>query len=347
MTEIKYDSRITEAKKWLESSSILKDSKPYKITPISSDASFRRYFRITSPKLDHTLILMDSPPEKEPLKKFLSRAEIFDELKITIPKIYLRNSLMGFLIIEDFGDTTLLKKISENKDPTTLLILAIDIILKIEDEYKKKKNTFGRKVKIFSKKILLEELDLFRNWYVGTHLNQKSKYFALHDFQTFTDLLISSMLREPQTLIHRDFHSKNLMYLNKSKKIGVIDFQDALIGPLSYDLVSLLKDAYPDYHENVENTCLKYFFERIKERQLVKGSFEAFKTSYDYTAIQRNLKIIGIFCRLKYRDNKDNYMRYLNKLNQRTLAISENYGELRFITNFFRGISDNPLHWVK
>ena len=347
MTEIKYDSRITEAKKWLESSPILKDSKPYNITPISSDASFRRYFRINSSRLDHTLILMDSPPEKEPLQKFLSRAEIFDELKITIPKIYSKNSPMGFLIIEDFGDTTLLKKISEHKDPTTLLISAIDIILKIEDEYKNKKNTFGRKVKIFSKKILLEELDLFRNWYVGTHLNQKSKYFALHDFQTFTDLLISSMLREPQTLIHRDFHSKNLMYLNKSKKIGVIDFQDALIGPLSYDLVSLLKDAYTDYNENVENACLKYFFERVKERRLVKGSFEGFKTSYDYTAIQRNLKIIGIFCRLKYRDNKDNYMRYLNKLNQRTLAISENYGELRFITNFFRGIPDNPLNWSK
>ena len=344
MTEIKYDSRMTEAKKWLESSSILKDSKPYEITPISSDASFRRYFRITTSKLDHTLILMDSPPEKEPLQKFLSRAEIFDELKITIPTIYSRNSLMGFLIIEDFGDTTLLKKISENKDPATLLILAIDILLKIETEYKKKRNAFNRRVQVFSKKILLEELDLFRNWYVGTHLDQKSKYFPLHNFQTFTDLLISSMLREPQTLIHRDFHSKNLMYLSKSKKIGVIDFQDALIGPLTYDLVSLLKDAYTDYNEDVENTCLKYFFEKIKERQLVKGSFESFKTSYDYTAIQRNLKIIGIFCRLKYRDNKDSYMRYLNKLNQRTLAISENYSELRFITNFFRGISDNPLN---
>ena len=251
---------------------------------------------------------------------------------------------MGFLIIEDFGDTTLLKKISENKDPVTLLILAIDILLKIEIEYKKKRNAFNRRVQVFSKKILLEEIDLFRNWYVGTHLDQKYKCFPLHNFQTFTELLVSSMLREPQTLIHRDFHSKNLMYLSKPKKIGVIDFQDALIGPLTYDLVSLLKDAYTDYNEDVENTCLKYFFEKIKDRQLVKGSFESFKTSYDYTAIQRNLKIIGIFCRLKYRDNKHSYMQYLNKLNQRTLAISENYSELRFITNFFRGISDNPLN---
>ena len=320
---------------------------PYEITPISSDASFRRYFRITTSKLDHTLILMDSPPEKEPLQKFLSRAEIFNELKIAIPTIYSRNSLMGFLIIEDFGDTTLLKKISENKDPTTLLISAIDILLKIGDEYKKKRNTMDRKVNTFSKKILLEELDLFRNWYVGTHLDQKSRYFPVHNFQTFTDSLISSMLREPQTLIHRDFHSKNLMYLNKSNKIGVIDFQDALVGPITYDLVSLLKDAYTDYSQDVENACLRYFFEKIAERQLVKGSFESFKTSYDYTAIQRNLKIIGIFCRLKYRDNKDNYMRYLKKLNQRTLAISENYSELQFITDFFRGIYDNRLNSVK
>ena len=290
---------------------------------------------------------MDSPPEKEPLQKFLSRAEIFNELKIAIPTIYSRNSLMGFLIIEDFGDTTLLKKISENKDPTTLLISAIDILLKIGDEYKKKRNTMDRKVNTFSKKILLEELDLFRNWYVGTHLDQKSRYFPVHNFQTFTDSLISSMLREPQTLIHRDFHSKNLMYLNKSNKIGVIDFQDALVGPITYDLVSLLKDAYTDYSQDVENACLRYFFEKIAERQLVKGSFESFKTSYDYTAIQRNLKIIGIFCRLKYRDNKDNYMRYLKKLNQRTLAISENYSELQFITDFFRGIYDNRLNSVK
>ena len=347
MTEIKYDSRIAEAKKWLESSSILKDSMPYEITPISSDASFRRYYRITPSNLDHTLILMDSPPEKEPLQKFLSRAEIFDELKITIPTIYSRDSFMGFLIIEDFGDTTLLKKISEDKDPTTLLISAIDILLKIGDEYKKKRNAMDRKVKTFSKKILLEELDLFRNWYVGTHLDQKSTNFPLNNFQTFTDSLISSMLREPQTLIHRDFHSKNLMYLNKSNKIGVIDFQDALIGPITYDLVSLLKDAYTDYSQDVENTCLKYFFEKITERQLVKESFESFKTSYDYTAIQRNLKIIGIFCRLKYRDNKDNYMRYLKKLNRRTLAISENYSELQFITDFFRGIYDNRLNSVK
>lgn len=335
---------MTEARQWLESSSILKDSKPYEIIPISSDASFRRYFRITISRPSHTLILMDSPPEKEPLQKFLSRAEIFDELKITIPKIYSRNTLMGFLIIEDFGDTTLLKKISGYKDPSPLLISAIDILLKIETEYKRKRNVCDGRVQVFSKKTLLEELDLFRNWYVGTHLNQKSKCFPFHNFETFTELLISSMLREPQTLIHRDFHSKNLMYLSKSKKIGVIDFQDALIGPLTYDLVSLLKDAYTDYNEDVENTCLKYFFEKIKERQLVKGSFESFKTSYDYTAIQRNLKIIGIFCRLKYRDNKHSYMRYLTKLNQRTLAISENYSELQFITNFFRGISDNPLN---
>ena len=335
---------MTEARRWLESSAIFKDSKPYEIIPISSDASFRRYFRITISRTSRTLILMDSPPEKEPLQKFLSRAEIFDELKITIPKIYSRNTLMGFLIIEDFGDTTLLKKISRYKDPSPLLISAIDILLKIETEYKKKRNVCDRRVQVFSKKILLEELDLFRNWYVGTHLNQKSKCFPFHNFQTLTELLVSSMLREPQTLTHRDFHSKNLMYLSKSKKIGVIDFQDALIGPLTYDLVSLLKDAYTDYNEDVENTCLKYFFEKIKERQLVKGSFESFKTSYDYTAIQRNLKIMGIFCRLKYRDNKDSYMRYLNKLNQRTLAISENYSELQFITNFFRGISDNPLN---
>ena len=307
---------------------------PYEITPISSDASFRRYFRITTSRLDHTLILMDSPPEKEPLQKFLSRAKIFNELKIRIPNIYSKNIPMGFLIIEDFGDITLFKKISENKDPTTFLISALDLVLKIEAEYKKKSASFNRRVKTFSKKIILEELDLFRNWYVGTHLGQKSKYFPLHNFQTFTDLLVSSMLREPQTLIHRDFHSKKLMYLNKSKKIGVLDFQDALIGPLTYDLVSLLKDAYIDYNEDIENTCLKYFFEKIKERQLVKGSFESFKNSYDFTAIQRNLKIIGIFCRLKYRDNKNNYLRYLNKLNQRTLAISKNYSELDFITNF-------------
>ena len=307
---------------------------PYEITPISYDASFRRYFRITTSSPDCTFILMDSPPEKEPLQKFLSRARIFNELKIRIPAIYSKNSLKGFLIIEDFGDTTLLKKISENKDPTTFLISALDIVLKIETEYKKKRTTFNRSVKTFSKKILLEELDLFRNWYVGTHLDQKSKYFPLHDFQTFTDVLVSSMLREPQTLIHRDFHSKNLMYLNKSKEIGVIDFQDSLIGPLTYDLVSLLKDAYADYNEDTENTCLKYFFEKIKERQLVKGSFESFKNSYDFTAIQRNLKIVGIFCRLKYRDNKDNYIGYLNKLNQRTLAISKNYSGLKFITNF-------------
>ena len=151
---------MTEARQWLESSSILKDSKPYEITPISSDASFRRYFRITTSRTSRTLILMDSPPEKEPLQKFLSRAEIFDELKITIPKIYLRNTLMGFLIIEDFGDTTLLKKISGYKDPSPLLISAIDILLKIETEYKKKRNTFNRKVKTFSKKITFKFLIL-------------------------------------------------------------------------------------------------------------------------------------------------------------------------------------------
>ena len=343
MTESKNDIRLSQAKKWIDSC-ILKDCQTYHIAPISSDASFRRYFRITASSLDRPLILMDSPPEKEPIQKFLSRAAIFSELKITIPTIYAQNLPNGFLIIEDFGDTTLLKEIAKSKKPVELLFSTIDILLQIESEYQKKKKVCNGTVESFSEEVMLEELNLFRDWYVGTHLNQSYKSFSNKDFKNFCYLLTSSMLREPKILIHRDFHSKNLMYIQELKKIGVIDFQDAVIGPLTYDLVSLLKDAYVNYDEDTEHACLSYFYRKMTERGILKKDFESFKKSYDYTAIQRNIKIIGIFCRLKYRDKKENYMTFITKLIHRTHSISKKYTELSFITNFFRGILNNPLN---
>jgi len=279
---------------------------------------------------------MDSPPEKEPLTEFLSKASVFNKLNIKIPKIYAQNLVNGFLIIEDFGNLTFLDKLSTNpKQTKELLFEAIDVILKIQTEYQKKQNFCSDTIDIFSENMLSEELNLFREWYVGTHLNLGSNDFSLKNFQNVCSHLISTMVSEPQVLVHRDFHSKNLMYMEQTKSIGVLDFQDAVIGPSTYDLVSLLRDAYIDYDGEVESACLTYFFDGIKQRGNFRiDTFESFKVFYDFTTIQRNLKIIGIFCRLKYRDNKENYMKFLSKLNKRTFLISKQYSQLNFISNF-------------
>ena len=338
------DYRIKKALAWLET--IIGDEiSTVDISPVSSDASFRRYFRISSESYDNPLILMDSPPEKEPLGRFLSCCKILRELDLKVPFISNYDENNGFMLLEDFGNTTLHTHLAEHKtDQKAVYFNAIDQIIKMQSKFERNKKIYISHFKTFSKKLLTEELSLFKYWYLQTHLGLKLDLSFKKNYEDFGLILINSMQAESQTLVHRDFHSKNLMILRNQQGIGVLDFQDALIGPSSYDLVSLLKDAYTNIKPKIVTDCLIYFYKKTNEENLLDlGSFESFTKNFHLTAIQRNLKIIGIFSRLKYRDNKPNYMKFIGRVNARTMEISGQIKELDFLKNFLREIDSNPI----
>lgn len=214
----------------------------------------------------------------------------------------------------------------------------------MQSKFERNKKIYISHFQTFSKKLLIEELNLFKYWYLQTHLGLQLDLSFKENYKDFCLNLINSMQAESQTLVHRDFHSKNLMVLKNQQGIGVLDFQDALIGPSSYDLVSLLKDAYTNIKPEIVNDCLIYFYKKTNEENILNlGSFESFKKNFHLTAIQRNLKIVGIFSRLKYRDNKPNYIKFVSRVNNRIMEMIGEAEELHFLKNFLREIDSNPI----
>ena len=286
------------------------------LSDASVDASFRKYYRVkTSEK---SLILMDAPPDKESIADFLEIGFEMINQGINVPKVFYKDQKLGFILMEDFGDKTFLKEYS-SKRLKNLYIKAIDNIINMQLTLKI--NNLAQ----YSKKKLYDEICLFNEWYLDKYkkINLNSKEIA--DLEKIFNIVISDISTQNQYFVHRDYHSRNLMVL-ENNGLGILDFQDAVLGPMTYDLVSLLKDAYIELaEEDVIDFAINFWEKAVEKNLLQKGDFSDFFKQYELMGVQRHLKVLGIFARLSIRDNKNNYLEDIPLVEKYLLKASERY----------------------
>ncbi len=295
------------------------------ITPASADASFRRYFRLTWPD-GGTRVLMDAPPEKEDCKPFIHVAGLLAKAGLAAPRILDQDLANGFLVLTDLGRVGYLDAL--NADPglaDTLMRPVLDVLVKWQ------LSSRAGILPPYDATLLRRELDLFPEWFVGRHLG----YQLSDDEKVMLDrtfrFLINSALNQPKVFTHRDFMPRNLMVVESEASLtpGIIDFQDAVYGPIAYDVVSLFRDAFISWDEEQEIDWVVRYWEKARAAGLpVRADFGDFWRDYELMGLQRHLKVLGIFCRLKYRDGKDKYiedlprfMNYARKTAGRYIAL--------------------------
>jgi len=288
----------------------------FKINEASVDASFRKYYRVKMP--DNSMILMDAPPDKESISEFLIIGREMLNKKINVPKVFYENEKLGFILMEDFGNKTFLDEYLSCRSKN-LYIKAIDNIINMQLLLK-----INNLVQ-YSEKKLYDEICLFNQWYLGKYkkINLNSKEIA--DLEIIFKKVITENISQNQFFVHRDYHSRNLMVL-PNNNLGILDFQDAVMGPMTYDLVSLLKDAYIELEEEDALDLVINFWEKAVEKNLLqKGDFSDFFMQYELMGVQRHLKVLGIFSRLSIRDHKNNYLEDIPLVEKYLLKASERY----------------------
>ncbi|MBT3431533.1 MAG: phosphotransferase [Candidatus Thioglobus sp.] len=305
------DQRLDTLKAWLET---FFDDADFIISKASDDASFRRYFRIE--RSNTTFIAMDAPPTKEDSAPFVQIATLLRNNKIHAPKIIEADLTQGFLLIEDLGSTTFLQALNHTFN-LDLYKSAIDELIKIQAI-----NPKNQDLKQYDDKLLNTEMQLLIDWYLDKNLNKNQQAQLHHIFKLLTD----NALNSPQVFVHRDYHARNLM-LSPANTLAVIDFQDAVIGSYTYDLCSLLKDAYFELKSTDIQTLLAYFYKQAN----IQINFKEFEKEFDLMGLQRHLKILGIFKRLSIRDGKHQYLEDIPLVKKYALQIANKYSEFSFL----------------
>lgn len=293
--------------------------------PASSDASFRRYFRIVHEKGRH--IVMDAPPDKENTEPFIKVAKILKDSAIHVPEIFQLNLSEGFLLLEDFGTRCLLDELTLD-NVNAYYQQAFDCLFDMQSKTSDDHLTLPE----YNADLLIRELDIFYQWFAHSCL-RISVPESIKD--PLNDLLVASALAQPRVCVHRDFHSRNLMVL-QDNSLGVIDFQDAVIGPITYDLVSLLKDCYIDWPQDKIAQLTRQYYNRISQAELVTCDYAQFTRWFDLMGLQRHLKAIGIFSRLSLRDQKHGYLDDIPRTLHYVESVLLRYPELADFSVFFQ-----------
>lgn len=287
------------------------------LAPASEDASFRKYFRIVSGEL--TYIVMDAPPEKEDCGPFLDVSERLRCCGTNAPEVHAKNLEKGFLLLADLGTELYLDKLNDG-NADQLYGDAIAALMKMQFY------ASVEKLPVYSEKLLMQEMALFRDWLLDKHLHSPIKGKSLKQLEDLFILLTKSAKTQPQVFVHRDYHSRNLI-LNRNNP-GIIDYQDAVLGPLSYDLVSLLKDCYIKWPKSRVLEWSEAYYERLVNDFDVQLSAEDFRRCFDLMGVQRHLKASGIFARLNYRDHKPAYLQDIPRTLSYIVDLKDDYPEL-------------------
>jgi aminoglycoside/choline kinase family phosphotransferase len=293
----------------------------FTIVPASSDASFRRYFRVTCDRQSY--IVMDAPPEKEDCRPFMAVARAMAGLGLNVPRILEADLANGFLLLSDLGSQHYLQALNE-QTVSGLYGDALEALRLLQAA-----PLAGSGLPDYDRALLLREMALFRDWYLARHLGMAMSE-ALDDVlqQSFA-FLAEKALSQPRVWVHRDYHSRNLM-VTETQNPGILDFQDAVIGPVTYDLVSLLRDCYISWpREQVIRWVRNYLAAVQADGGLKDVEAEQFMRWFDFMGIQRHLKAIGIFARLNYRDNKPGYLPEIPRTLGYVIAVCGQYPELR------------------
>ena len=294
------------------------DSDQFQINFLAGDASFRRYARIILN--NKTFMLMDAPPEKEDCGPFVTIDEFFDHHGVRVPHIIAKDLQQGFLLLEDFGDVLLSTKLTDETVDAhyaqsfkqLVQLQSIDAVEHLP-EYAYEK--------------LISEMELLTDWLLPALKVQLTTDEQALIKRTFA-ILANAALAQPQVIVHRDFHSRNLMILDGETDQGVIDFQDAVIGADTYDLISITRDAYVQWNPERVYSWFKVFYDLLPAAQKQNRDFAQFKQDADLMAIQRHIKILGIFVRLFERDGKSGYLKDLPRVMWYLLEESKPYAEL-------------------
>ena len=314
VSAIQNDPRLKLLHAWL----LTQLTSEFSMETVSADASFRRYYRVHH--AGSTTIAVDSPPSHENNAAFLHCTHLLNKHHQRVPEILAIDEVQGFMLLSDFGDRLLLNELNSNN---------------VDQHYRTAINSLHDLQRVpcyslpdYDRERLLTEMQLFPDWLLQRHLNIKLNTDEQVQLNRIFGLLADNALEQPQVFVHRDFHSRNLMLLDTDEhtdQIGLIDYQDAVCGAISYDLVSLLRDCYISWPSSQIDSWLDAFYQPIAAQLAVDRP--QFQRWFDWIGIQRHLKASCIFCRLNYRDNKPTYLNdialTLNYIEQVTARYTE------------------------
>ena len=320
------DARLDALRRWLAAQ--FKDP-AFTLAPASADASFRRYFRARFAD-GRSYIAMDAPPGKEDCRPFVYVAKLLRDAGVNAPEVHAQDPAQGFLLLSDLGTRTYLETLDE-QNADALMRDAIDALLRWQLA------TRAGALPPYDEALLRREMALFPEWYVARHLGVKLSPPQRGDLEAIFARLATSALAQPAVYVHRDYMPRNLMVCEPNP--GVLDFQDAVIGPITYDIASLLRDAFISWdEERVLDWCIRYWEAARRAALPVEADFAAFYRGFEWMGLQRHLKVLGIFARLTYRDGKARYLADTPRFVAYARGVARRYPELAPLVRLFDDI---------
>ena len=310
------DSRRAAVESWLAAQ--LRGAR-FSLTPASVDASFRRYFRATLPD-GRSYVVMDAPPDQEDCRPFVHVARLLRAAGVHAPEVHAEDLAQGFLLLGDLGTQTYLQELNAD-NAARLLGEATDALLRWQLA------TRPGELPPYDEALLRREMNLFPEWYVARHLKVRLSDSQNNSLEQIFRLLVKSALAQPAVYVHRDYMPRNLMLSDPNP--GVLDFQDAVLGPITYDMVSLLRDAFVSWDEERVLDWSARYWEKAKRAGLpVETDFAEFWRAFEWMGLQRHLKVLGIFARINYRDGKPKYLADTPRFIGYARAVSGRYAAL-------------------
>lgn len=315
--------RLNSLTHWLESHSA---GRQFSLSAASADASFRRYFRVEYED-GSTLVVMDAPPSQEDSAPFIKVARLMADCGLNVPTVIASDLRQGFLLLTDLGKTTYLSALNDTTadelfDAATSALVQWQLASR-EDV-----------LPAYDEALLRRELALFPEWYVSKHLGVQLDSSQSEALQRTFDLIVRDNLAQPATYVHRDFMPRNLMVCDPNP--GILDFQDAVYGPVTYDAVSLFRDAFVSWDEERALDWVVRYWEKARNAKLpVRSDFGEFYREFEWMGLQRHLKVLGIFARIRYRDGKPAYLEDAPRFVAYIRAVTERYSSLAPLGNLF------------
>ncbi|MEP6885805.1 MAG: phosphotransferase [Gammaproteobacteria bacterium] len=319
------DSRLADLTRWVFDDLGFAGSR---IEPASADASFRRYFRVT--RGQDTYIVMDAPPEKENLEPFMNVARILLETGLNVPVVLAREPARGFLLMSDLGRRLYLDELVDLGAADRLYADALGALATMQTA----DHALARRLPSYDHALLMREMELLPEWFLRGHLRLQLSAAEQGMLRRLFETLTQCALAQPAVFVHRDYHSRNLL-VTADDNPGILDFQDAVQGPVTYDLVSLLKDCYVAWPAARVRAWALQYREQLLARRFALGATESdFIRWFDLVGLQRHIKVLGIFARLFYRDGKAGYLKDLPRVLRYTKEAAAQYAETTEFAEF-------------
>jgi len=306
----------------------------WRIEPASADASFRRYFRVTFAARGESRIVMDAPPQKEDCRPFIQVADLLRRAGLNAPALLAQDLEQGFLLLSDLGNTTYLAALKrDDACADDLFRDAIDALVTWQLASR------PGVLPPYDKALLRRELDLFPDWYLAQHLRYQLEPAQKETLERMFALILANNLAQPKVYVHRDYMPRNLMLCAPNP--GILDFQDAVYGPVSYDMASLVRDAYISWEEERALDWVARYWEKARRAGLpVNADFSDFYRDLEWMGLQRHLKVLGIFARIHHRDGKPGYVEDTPRFVRYVRAVSERYAALAPLLRLFDEIEN-------